>query len=39
MPSFEFIGYLAAALTTCGFVPQVRHTPALAILAMKLRYR
>jgi MtN3 and saliva related transmembrane protein len=26
MPSSEFIGYLAAILTTCSFVPQVWHT-------------
>ena len=26
MPSSELIGYLAAALTTCSFVPQALHT-------------
>ena len=26
MPSHEFIGYLAAFLTTCSFVPQAWHT-------------
>lgn len=26
MPSTELIGYLAATLTTCSFVPQAWHT-------------
>ncbi len=26
MPDTNFIGYLAAALTTCSFVPQAWHT-------------
>ncbi len=26
MPTHEFIGYLAAILTTCSFVPQAWHT-------------
>ncbi|MDD2544713.1 MAG: SemiSWEET transporter [Burkholderiaceae bacterium] len=26
MPLFDLIGYLAAALTTCSFVPQALHT-------------
>ena len=26
MPSSELIGYLAAAFTTCSFVPQALHT-------------
>ena len=26
MPSSEFVGYLAAILTTCSFVPQAWHT-------------
>ena len=26
MQIFDFVGYLAATLTTCSFVPQVLHT-------------